>query len=213
MRQTVLHPTPELLHKRMTIKQIAEIDTWLGEGKSIIMTMGHVGNWEWAGVYLGLTYPGQVCALYKRIKNETVHNLMMYRRKFLQGYLVEAGKMNELLRLMKEKPLIILMIADQNPGNDQGIVWEEFFNQRTAFVSGPETLASKYNLPVVYLNVIADNDGSYELVPEILVSDPSSVAPGTITRLYVEALEKNIRLDRSQWLWSHKRWKRTRAIN
>lgn len=211
IRQTILHPTPKLLHKRMSINRLSEIDRWLEEGKSVIVTMGHIGNWEWAGVYLGLTYPGHVCALYKRIKNETVHNLMMYRRKFLQGYLVEAGKMNELLRHMKEKPLLILMIADQNPGNDQGIIWDDFFNQKTAFVSGPETLATKYNLPVVYLNTIPDKNGNYQLMPEILVAVPSTVGKGTITHLYVKALEKNIIKDRSQWLWSHKRWKRTRA--
>src|SRR5687767_2349798 len=48
--QTVLHPTPNLLHERMYINRLSEIDTWLGEGKSVIITMGHIGNWEWSGV-------------------------------------------------------------------------------------------------------------------------------------------------------------------
>jgi lauroyl/myristoyl acyltransferase len=42
------------------------------------------------------------------------------------------------------------MIADQNPGSDQGIVWAPFLGRDTAFINGPEKLATKYKLPVVF---------------------------------------------------------------
>jgi hypothetical protein len=55
------------------------------------------------------------------------------------------------------------MIADQNPGSDQGIIWAKFLGRDTAFVNGPETLAMRYQLPVVYLNIQSVEKGNYEL--------------------------------------------------
>lgn len=213
IRQIIPKPTYKNLSKRLTIKAIPELEQWLGEGKSFIVAMGHVGNWEWSGLYLGMTYPGKVCALYKRIKFIPLNNWMIRRRKLLKGYLVESGKMTELIRLIQSKPVMILMIADQNPGNDKGIIWTKFFNKNTAFVNGPETLAIKYKLPVVYLKTISNDDGSYMLEFNILSDGITNVKPGEITKSYAEALEQNISVQRTEWLWSHKRWKRSESSN
>lgn len=209
IRQIIPKPSYKYLSKRLNIKPIPELEQWLQDGKSIIVAMGHVGNWEWSGLFLGMTYPGRVCALYKRIKSVPLNNWMASRRKLLRGYLVESGKMTELIRLIQSKPVMILMIADQNPGNDKGIIWTRFFNKNTAFVSGPETLAIKYKLPVVYLKTISNDDGSYTLEFDILSDGTTNMEPGNITKSYAEALEQNIRTQRTEWLWSHKRWKRS----
>lgn len=213
IRQIIPKPSYKYLSKRLTIWTIPELEQWLEEGKSIIVAMGHVGNWEWSGLYLGMSFPGQVCALYKRIKSVPLNNWMVRRRKLLRGYLVESGKMTELIRLIQSKPVMILMIADQNPGNDKGIIWTRFFDKNTAFVSGPETLAVKYGLPVVYLKTISNADGSYTLEFDILSDGVSNMEPGKITKSYAEALEHNIKAQRTEWLWSHKRWKRSGTSN
>jgi len=72
---------------------------------------------EWTGSYLGLRYPDQVCALYKKIKSPWLNALMHKRRMSHVNYLIETKQMGELLRLIKTKPVLILMIADQNPGS------------------------------------------------------------------------------------------------
>jgi KDO2-lipid IV(A) lauroyltransferase len=144
-RQILVKPGARLLSRRMHLNPCPVLDQWLEEGKSVIVTFGHTGNWEWTGSFVGLKYPDQVCALYKKIKSPRI-NEMMYRRRLSHvNYLVEIKQMGELLRLMKNKPLLILMIADQNPGSAKGAIWTSFLGQKTAFVNGPESLALRYN--------------------------------------------------------------------
>jgi KDO2-lipid IV(A) lauroyltransferase len=124
------------------------------------------------------------------------------------GYLIEGGKVGELIKLIKSQPVVVLMIADQNPGHDRGMIWTNFLGKKTAFINGPETLAAKYKLPVMYLHSSSKQDGGYDLTLEPIYDGVEQLAPGEITKRYANALERNIRLQRSEWLWSHKRWKR-----
>jgi KDO2-lipid IV(A) lauroyltransferase len=209
LRQTLVRPGKRLLHRRMHLSAFPSINHWLKEGKSIIVTFGHIGNWEWTGSYLGVQYPDQVCALYKKIKSSGINSLMHRRRMTHVNYLIEIKQMGELLRLLKKKPLLVLMISDQNPGSAQGIIWASFLGRKTAFVNGPETLALRYKLPVVYINSIPRHDGGYDLTCEELYNGTDVVEPGEIMQRYATSMEKNILSNRSHWLWSHKRWKRT----
>lgn len=210
LRQIVVKPGKQLLLRRLHMIPEPLLDQWLLEGKSVIVTFGHVGNWEWTGSFLGIKYPDQVCALYKKIKSPTINKLMYRRRLSHVNYLVESKQMSELIRLLQVKPLLILMIADQNPGSSKGLKWLPFLGRETAFVSGPENLALRYQLPVVYIHSAPRLDGGYELTCKPLYNGKEKVQPGEIMRRYADMLEENIKTFRTQWLWSHRRWKRTK---
>jgi Kdo2-lipid IVA lauroyltransferase/acyltransferase len=209
LRQVVFKASLRKLDKKLNIKPLPDLDHWLEEGKSVIITMGHVSNWEWAGLYLGMKYRGHVCALYKRIKMKWVNDWMIRRRKLLDGYLIESGKMADLIRLIKSKPVMVLMIADQNPGHERGIIWTTFFKRNTAFANGPEALSVKYQLPVLYLHQTSLENGNYQLEFKIITDGKSNLPEGEIIKRYAKLLEDNIESQRSEWLWSHKRWKRS----
>ena len=135
----------------------------------------------------------------------------MYQRRLSHvNYLVESKQMSELIRLLQDKPLLILMIADQNPGSSKGLTWVPFLGRETAFVSGPENLALRYQLPVVYVHSAPRLDGGYELTCKLLYDGKEKVEPGVIMKRYADKLEENIKTFRTQWLWSHRRWKRTK---
>ena len=208
LRQIIVTPSKRLLERRMRLVPNPSIDQWLREGKSVIVTFGHIGNWEWTGSYLGIQYPDQVCALYKKIKSPRVNDLMYNRRLSHVNYLIETKQMGELLRLMKKKPTLILMIADQNPGSIQGSIWTSFLGRNTAFVNGPESLALRYALPVVYAYTVPRSDGGYNIECIEIYNGHEAMQPGEITGRFASSLEGNIRDFRSHWLWSHKRWKR-----
>lgn len=209
-RQILVRPSTRLLQKRLKLLPCPELDHWLKENKSVLITFGHVGNWEWAGSFIGLTYPDQVCALYKKIKSGYINGLMLRRRKTHVNYLIEIGQIAELLRLIRKKPVLVLMIADQNPGSDQGILWARFMGRETAFVNGPETLAVRYHLPVVYLKINSVENGNYTLQCIPVYDGEEKVNNGEITQRFANQLEANIRNNKMEWLWSHKRWKRNR---
>lgn len=213
LRQIVVPPSTRLLKKRMRLIPCPELDQWLAENKSVLITFGHVGNWEWAGSFIGLNYPDQVCALYKKIKSGPINKLMLRRRLTHVNYLVEIGQIGDLLRLMRKKPLLVLMIADQNPGSDQGIIWAKFMGRDTAFVNGPETLGLRYQLPIVYMNIQSEDDGHYVLNCIPIYDGQQKPEAGIITQRFADHLEKNIRNNGMEWLWSHRRWKRNKALN
>lgn len=210
LRQTIVKPGRHLLSRRMRMAPSPQLEHWLGQGKSVIVTFGHTGNWEWTGSFLGMRYPDQVCALYKKIKTPWLNTLMQKRRLSHVNYLIETKQMGELLRLIKRKPVLILMIADQNPGSAQSAIWAPFLGRNTAFVNGPEALALKYALPVVYISSLPGQDGSYDLACEQLYDGEEAIEAGMVMHRFAEKLEKNIQNKRSHWLWSHRRWKRTK---
>lgn len=208
LRQAMVFPTRRLLSRRMFLNPTPLFDHYLGAGKSIILAFGHTGNWEWTGSYVGMQYPDQVCALYKKIKSPRINRLMYNRRRSHVNYLIETKQTADLIRLIKAKPVIILMIADQNPGSLTGAIWADFLGRKTAFVNGPESLALRYGLPVLYAESLPNQDGGYTVTCSELYDGQESVASGEIMQRFAKSLEKNILACRSHWLWSHKRWKR-----
>lgn len=212
MREIFTNPDKEVMAQRIRFNPLPEVDQWLEEGKSVIVLSSHIDNWEWTGMYLGLAYPGQICALYKKIKSEPVNNWMLRRRlKFIPN-LIEISKTGELIRSIQKKASLILMIADQNPGSDNGIQWVQFLGRETAFINGPEALSIKYKIPVIFLNSKPITGGRYEINFSMIYDGKELIAPGEITQRYASHLEKNIKEDPTRWLWSHKRCKRKRNV-
>jgi KDO2-lipid IV(A) lauroyltransferase len=207
-RQFLATPSRNGLGNAVSLAHYPQLTEWIEKGQSAIILMGHVGNWEWVGAHIAMSYREYVCPIYKKIKNKHVNAFMYRRRNISAKHLVESSKIGDLLRLMKKQPVFALMIADQNPGSDQGIIWTPFLGRETAFVNGPESLSTRYKLPVVYAHVDSLADGTYA-IRFIPIHDGNSTLPqGEITARFAQALGDNIRQDRIAWLWSHRRWKR-----
>lgn len=210
-RQTLLSPTAKRLRRHVNLINDPQLAEWLTQGQSAIILMGHTGNWEWASAYIAHSYPDQVCGLYKKIKSKLVNDFILRRRHMNANYLVDISQMGELLRLLKRKPLLIVMIADQNPGSDQGIIWTSFLGRETAFANGPESLSTRYRLPVVYAHVDSLPRGRYSVSFKRIYDGQELVAPGEITARFAKALATNIYENKIAWLWSHRRWKRNKT--
>ena len=208
IREILAKPTKKLFERKVRLIPSPQLDQWIHDGKSVVVVSGHIGNWEWSGMYLGLKYPGQVCALYKKVKSKFINSWMLKKRNLTVDHLIEIGNIGELLKLIRKKPVLIMMISDQNPGSDQGIIWVPFLGRETAFINGPEKIAMKYKLPVVYLHTLSTQCG-YEFEFKIISNGNEVFEPNEITRKYAALLENNIKAQRTQWLWSHRRWKRT----
>lgn len=208
----IARPSLKNINKNLSFKNLHIVKQWLKEGKSVVICMGHVGNWELAGLGIGMQFKEQVCVLYKQTKSPIINKWMHRKRNAIPGTLIEKGEMLELVRIIKKQPVVIVMIADQNPANENNMAWTSFFNIPTAFTRGPESLANKFQLPVVYLKYQSHDDKKLNLDIEVISNGSEMQETGAITKKYVEALERNIRLNRTHWLWSHKRWKRNEEI-
>ena len=107
----------------------------------------------------------------------------------------------------KSDPQIIGIIADQNPVVNSSTKWHDFFGRKVPVFMGTERIARKMDYPVIFCNMQKTNRGRYKIFLEELEKNPKNTAEGDITRKYFNRLEKQIKTEPSQWLWSHRRWK------
>ncbi len=69
-------------------------------------------------------------------------------------------------------------------------------------------MANEFDLAVVYFTIHKVKRGYYSLELKLLSDKPKTLDYGYLTSAHTTLLEKDILLNPSHWLWSHKRWKR-----
>ena len=105
------------------------------------------------------------------------------------------------------KQYLLALAADQNPGNPANGYWMNFMNKPVPFVTGPTKGAVKNNTAVVMVGFKKLKRGHYHFSAHLLTEDASTFKPQELTLLYKNELEKIIRQDPSNYLWSHRRFK------
>ncbi|WP_232373333.1 lysophospholipid acyltransferase family protein [Pinibacter aurantiacus] len=179
------------------------------EGKSAILVLGHLGNWEWAGNTFSLVCNQQLYVIYHPLANKHFNDLMYKMRTRFGTKLIAMNDTFRAMVALSKEVNVTAFIADQTPQPEHGY-WTDFLNQDTPVFWGTEKIAKKLNYPVVYIHVKRISRGYYEVEAEILVSDPKSTSSGEISTLHTKRLEKDIIADPTTWLWSHRRWKHKR---
>ena len=193
-----------LFHTTPWLKKLAH------ENRSIIVLMGHYGNWEWAGPGFTLQRLYELNVVYKPLSNPYFEKMLVKTRT---KFGTRITKVNDTLRGMvalRNQLTATALIADQTPSPDNAY-WMTFLNQDTAVFTGFEKLARKFNYPVVYMQVRRTARGYYEVHPILLFENPKDTAENEICRVFMQTLEKDICHEPTTWLWSHKRWKHCRT--
>ena len=185
------------------------------KGKSIIFVLGHQGNWEFSphiatfqsGNLIGFSRGLFKCA-YKRQHTGFADKLMKWVR--LRGEKYELIESNSIARYViknKDNQACYFLIADQAPlpGSKFAV---NFLNRETLMMNGPEMIACKTDIPVVFVNMEKEKRGRYKVRFSLITETPSATVSGEITRKYAALLEESICRMPENWLWSHRRWKR-----
>ena len=205
--------TKNNFNHRIILENPEVFDGLYKQGKNAIVMLGHLGNWEFAG---GLTriLPFNGVAVYKQLSSPAFDKIYFDIRKRLG---VQPVEMNNILRKVIElnkqpNPYLLFMVADQAPSDNKNNHWITFLNQETDVYLGSEKMAKKFDMPVVYLEIIRHKKGIYRFTPQIITTTPKQVAPFEITEKYFKLLQQSIINSPRYWLWSHKRWKHKRGI-
>ncbi|HXS37283.1 MAG TPA: lysophospholipid acyltransferase family protein [Flavipsychrobacter sp.] len=182
------------------------------ENKSIILVMGHLGNWEWAGNSFSLLCNHQLYVIYHPLSNKKFNGLMYHMRTRFGTKLIAMKNTYKDMLANKGELNATAFIADQTPAPENAY-WTTFLNQDTPVYKGTEVIARKINYPIVYANVKRVKRGQYEIFAELLVEEPAKTRDGEISELHTRKLEKDIIAQPETWLWSHKRWKHKRPAS
>ena len=196
--------------KRFIYRNPGLINRYFSKGQSVLLLGSHYGNWEWGSFSIPLFTKHQVVGIYKPIKNKGVEKYFNQLRQQWGLQLVSMANTGRAIVKYKDQPTLFVLIADQTPVDIKNAHWLQFLHQDTPFLHGPDKLARRTGYPVIYAKIIRVKRGYYEVWFEELCPTPLLTKEGEITRLYAQALEKTIASDPKYWLWSHRRWKRTR---
>ncbi|MEQ9064615.1 MAG: lysophospholipid acyltransferase family protein [Vicingaceae bacterium] len=179
------------------------------KGQSVIIVMGHYGNWELAGASFAVEGIHKLIVIYHPLKNKRSNALVVKMRTRLGN---ELYAKKEVLRgMLKDRGRLTAtaFIADQTPP-PEGAYWTQFLNQDTPVFSGTAKLARKFDYPVIYVRVVNEKRGYYTLEAELLCEKPSVLSEAELSELHTRILEADIRKKPEYWLWSHRRWKHRR---
>lgn len=201
----------EKLHEHIKFKNSEIIKEYYSQNRSVMLIAAHYGNWEWLSG-LNFNIPYHSIAVYKSLKDNYFNRQLTKIRSATKTQLVSMREVPKLLFQLEkqEKRSISLFISDQSPVWEETQYWTNFMNQNTAVYLGPEKLARKFKMAVVYLRLHKVKKGYYEaeLIP--VCDDASKMKEFEITKKHISLLEEDIRNKPELWLWSHNRWKLTR---
>lgn len=177
------------------------------KGKNIQVHCGHQFNWEWGNRLLAMNSHVPVIGIYKKIHNEATERLFKRIRHHDNLHLVALEDFGA--RTMKEapKPNLLGLIADQNASPPRSY-WLNFFGRPVNFYTGPEKSARLFDAAVVFVNFKRTGRGRFKIHAELVTENARSFSEGELTLMYRNYLEEGIRNDPSNYLWSHRRWRR-----
>ncbi len=174
-----------------------------------IIVTGHLGNWEWAGLRVGLDLDFPHYVVYLPLSNRRADGLMRSLRERLGNVAVPVKRITRRLLRMRGRRFAASFLADQNPPPPDIQAWYRFFGRPVPVHMGAERLARRLGVPVYWAYAYRVGRGRYEITVEVLSAHPAGEAPGAVMKRYMERLEAAIRRHPEQWLWSHRRWKLT----
>jgi Kdo2-lipid IVA lauroyltransferase/acyltransferase len=203
--------SPSTLRKRLIFKNLEVFQKYYDNEQSIIVMMGHWGNWELGGSRFAIDAPHRPYVIYHPQHNRYFDGLAKKMRSRLGNGLYT---MKETFRGMirnKEELTATVFIADQTPSNRDAYRME-FLNQDTLIYIGAGKIAKKLNYPVIYAGIERTRRGHYEIQLEVIVPDPQKMEATEIAAIFTKRLEQDIIKIPEAWLWSHRRWKHKRAV-
>ena len=199
--------------RRMKFVGIEQVREELKDKKFCFLYLGHYCNWEYIAslsYWLPEIHCGQI---YHRIYNQAFDELFLKLRGQFGG---ESILMKDTLRRIltlrnQEKKVMIGFIADQLPKWENMHHWTTFLNHDTSFFIGAERIAKQVDAALYYVDVERVKRGYYYQVRfRLMTLHPKEFPDYELTDQYARLLEESICRQPAYWLWTHKRWKRTK---
>jgi len=209
------HISQDELNRRARLNNPEIINPLVAQGHTcFILLMGHYGNWEW---FTGSTVwfdQVKIYQIYRPLTSKVFDRLFIYLRTRFQGIGIKKQEtVREMIRLKQSKERsLVIFIADQTPNKLNLHYWTSFLNQESAMLTGPERIAAKLGIPVIFVDVRKVKRGYYTVDFELITDNPRKTPEFWITGQYTRCMERSILREPAYWLWTHKRWKHKKSI-
>jgi lauroyl/myristoyl acyltransferase len=201
----------EEMNKRFVITNLEVIKEYEKKGKSIMLIASHYASWEWLiALNLKLTYQG--VAVYKQLANKYFDKLIKRIRSKYNTQLIATNKTIPFISNNHKKGILSVygLPSDQSPKLERIPHWDTFMGIEVPVHTGPEVLAKKYDMTVLFAKIKKVKRGYYELTLVPISDNPRSIPNFGITHAYIQEVEKQILEAPEYYFWTHKRWKHKR---
>ena len=181
----------EEMNKRFKITNLEVIKEYEKKGKSIMLIASHYASWEWL-ITLNQKISFLGVAVYKKLANKHFDKLVRDIRSKYNTELVPTSKTIPLIANNQKNNIqcVYGLASDQSPKADRIFHWESFMGVEVPVHTGPEMLAKKYDMTVVFAKVKKVKRGYYELTIIPLSDNPKSIPDFGITHIYIKEVEK-----------------------
>lgn len=204
------------LLQHIEFRGVEQVEECFDRGQTCAAILGHYCNWELLSA-TGTAFKKHheaVCGLiYHPLRNRVFDRMMIKMRQGMGGICIPKNDVLRYLVSFRRQGLMNLFgyIADQSPKYSNIHLWLNFLNHDTPVFTGAERLMRKMDNAVFYIDMERPVRGRYICTFRLLTADPRSEPEHGITRKFFEMLEQTIRRNPCCYLWSHDRWKRTKA--
>jgi KDO2-lipid IV(A) lauroyltransferase len=183
-----------------------ELAALRAEGRPVIFTGLHYGNWEFNSILLG--YAGiEAMVLANDLKNPEAG--LVIERLRARGGQIPIGRQNSVLRLLKRirGGGTIGILVDQTLRPEWPSVAVEFFGLPVCATTLEAELARRTGAPLVHLWCRPEADGRYTIVCDPPLHYPRETGNAEIVQNTMRVFEESIRRRPDLYVWNYKHWR------
>jgi len=181
-----------------------------GKGKGALILTAHLGNWELLFWYLRRF--GKISPL-ARNQKDFERYVVECRARYGVGTIYDSSSSTQLISDILARGEMVAFIFDRNLSHTKGII-AEFMGHPAFTPYFPVNIAMNGHVPVVGA-FLTQEGRNYRLH----IEDPIEVTPlqdkeetyAYYVKIFLDLIEKYIRLYPDQWFWAHKRWGRPKG--
>lgn len=183
------------------------VDELYKTGRSVQTYGGHFMNWEYVTISLPPNQPFDTLAIYMPLSSRIMERLLLKLRSRFGMFLLKAGNMKMEMEPWRDRQYLMVLGADQSPGQPGNAVWLNFMNRPAGFVRSPWKQACALNHPCIYYSITRLRRGYYHFATDLFEMEPQHYSEADMAFRYVRRLEQEIRRTPENYLWTHRRWK------
>ena len=207
-----IHMAPEKLLDHVSFENCDEIETYLQQDQTVLLTLAHQSNLEWAILAANQKLDFPLDNIYKPLHTKWADELVLESSKRFNITLTPAKTcVTELIKRAK-LTRIVAITPDQAPRRRDDAYWTTFLNQETPFYLGLEKIATLFKYPVFFMSFERIARGKYKAKFNLLCTPPYEKDSNIVLKKYVHAVEQQILQQPHDWLWTHKRWKKKKSV-
>jgi KDO2-lipid IV(A) lauroyltransferase len=202
---------PDEFRQRIRFKNPEVLLQPLQNQQSVLLLINHQGHWEWLIHAVTLMLPCPLEAIYKPLHNDGMEVWIKTVRTRFGSRLIPFREAGRQVLKSRGQLRVFALAGDQVPSGKDLQYWRPFMGRDAAFFFSTQKLAEATQYPLIYARMLNDEKiGHYSVEFFQLGQPPYEKNDNSLIERYIDSSEQSIKLQPHSWLWSNRKWKRTK---